>query len=102
MFEPTSRYHEVETAKLELRGRDGRIRPVSYKRRRFIPSGEGLTTLVEHTVVAGDRLDNIAARYLGDPEGFWQVCDANDVLRPGELTKEAGRAIKIALPRLGT
>ena len=101
MFEPTSRYHNIETAKLELREPDGAPRTVSYKRRRFIPSGEEMTTLAEHTVVQGDRLDNIAARYLGDPEGFWQICDANNVLRPDELTEDIGRTIKIALPRLG-
>jgi hypothetical protein len=30
-----------------------------------------------HTRVQGDRLDNIAARYLQDPTLFWQLCDAN-------------------------
>lgn len=102
MFEPTSRYDRVETVKMTLRNSRGEPRIVSYKRRRFIPPGAEMTTLVEHTAVQGDRLDNLAARYLGDPEGFWQICDANDVLAPGELTEEPGRAIRIALPKLGT
>ena len=55
-------------------------------------------TLVEHTVTQGDRLDNLATRYVGDPEQFWRICDANDVLRPEELTEEIGRIIKIGLP----
>ena len=100
MFEPTSRYHDIETVKMTVRNSKGEPRIVSYKRRRFIPSGAEMTTLVEHTVVQGDRLDNLAARYLGDAEGFWQICDANDALRPSELTKDAGSAIRIALPRL--
>jgi hypothetical protein len=50
-------------------------------------------------VAQGDRLDNVTARYLGDPAQFWRVCDANNVLRPDEL-EETGRAIAIALPDL--
>ena len=102
MFEPTSRYDQVETVRMTLTNSRGEPRVVSYKRRRFLPPGTEMTTLAEHTVVQGDRLDNLAARYLGDPEGFWRICDANVVLRPGELTEEPGRAIRIALPGLGT
>jgi nucleoid-associated protein YgaU len=95
MFEPTSRYYGIETVKTTP---PGEARVVSYKRRRFIPPAEAMTTLVEHTVVQGDRLDNLAARYLGDPEQFWKICDANNVLRPDELTEEIGRVVRIALP----
>ena len=70
-----------------------------YLKRRFIPSPEGMTTLVEHKVAQGERLDNITARYLGDPTQFWRVADANNVLRPEELTEEIGTLIKIALPQ---
>ena len=28
----------------------------------------------------GDRLDQIAARFLGDATQFWRVCDANDAM----------------------
>jgi nucleoid-associated protein YgaU len=99
VFDPTSRYSGIETVKMTV-GDDagGEPRVVSYKRRRIIPSGEALATLVEHAVVQGDRLDNLAARYLGDPEQFWRICDANNVLRPEELTEEVGRVIEIGLP----
>jgi hypothetical protein len=73
---------------------------VAYKRRRLIPPASTTTTLVEHTLAQGERLDTIAARYLGDPALFWQICDANEVLRPDELTEEVGRAFQIAGPRL--
>ena len=46
----------------------------------------------------GDRLDNITAQYLGDPEQFWRICDANNVLAPNELTDTLGRIIRITLP----
>jgi hypothetical protein len=95
MFQPTSRYHDV---KMTVRNSRGEARIVSYKRRRFVPSGATMTTLAEHTVAQGDRLDNLAARYVGDPEQFWRICDANNVLRPEELTEEVGRAVRIGLP----
>jgi hypothetical protein len=97
MFQPGSRYEEVETATIEVAMPDGSTRTVAYKRRRFIPPAEGLTALVEHTVAAGERLDLIAATYLGDPAEFWRLCDANGVMRPAEL-EETGRTIVIALP----
>ena len=97
MFEPTSRYYDIETVKMTV-GDDQDPRVISYKRRRIIPSGETMTILVEHTVTQGDRLDNLAARYVGDSEQFWRICDANDVLRPEELTEEIGRIVKIGLP----
>ncbi len=47
----------------------------------------------------GDRLDNITNQYLGNPEQFWQLCDANDVFHPGELTESTGYKIRITLPK---
>ena len=98
MFEPTSRYYDVETVKMTVGADEGEPRVVSYKRRRIIPPDEAITILVEHTVVEGNRLDNLAARYVGDPEQFWRICDANNVLRPEDLTEEIGWIIKIGLP----
>jgi hypothetical protein len=97
MFDPTSRYVSAADASLIVRDEEGRPRVIVYKRRRFIPAGEGSATLVEHAVVQGERLDNITALYLGDPTQFWKVCDANGVLQPAEL-EEVGRAVRIALP----
>lgn len=97
MFEPTSRYANIPDATLTVRDEDDRPRVIVYKRRRFIPTSEDSTTLVEHNVAQGDRLDNITARYLGDPTQFWKVCDANGVLQPAEL-EELGRVVRIALP----
>jgi hypothetical protein len=73
-------------------------RMIVYKKRRFISSGDGTTPVVDHTVTQGERLDNITARYLGDATEFWRICDANNVLAPGEL-EERRRVIKITLPQ---
>ncbi len=93
LFPPTSRYHGIDTASLETA--DGRS--VIYLRRRFLPAPERFMLLQEHTVTEGDRLDNLAAQYLGDPEQFWRICDANGAMRPEELTESIGRRLRIAL-----
>ena len=96
MFETNSRYYKIETVKMTVTDSEGQQRVIAYKRRRFIPSGESMTTLVEHTVSQNERLDNITTRYLADPTLFWQLCDANNAMRPDDLTDEPGHVIKIA------
>lgn len=90
----TSRYYGVETAELVLR--DGKT--VVYLRRRFVPSAGRFQLRQFHSVTEGERLDHITARYLGDPEQFWRICDANSAMRPEELTETIGRKIRITLP----
>jgi hypothetical protein len=94
MFPPTSRYFGVDPAWLEI----GDELTIVYLRRRFVPQPEGFALLQEHVVVEGDRLDNITALYLGDPEQFWRVCDANRAMRPEKLTETIGRRLRITLP----
>jgi hypothetical protein len=93
-FPPTSRYYGIETATLEMP--DGRV--VVYLRRRFVPSPDRFALLQEHTVTQGERLDNITAHYLGDPEQFWRVADANRAMDPNDLTRVIGRRLRITLP----
>jgi len=96
MFSPTSRYVNLEIAKWNAA--DGRVIP--YVRRRFLPplSDE---PYIEHQVSEGDRLDNITARYLGDPEQFWRICDVNPDMNPEDLTATIGRWIRIVSERGG-
>ncbi|HEX8394490.1 MAG TPA: hypothetical protein VF665_19240 [Longimicrobium sp.] len=98
MFDSTSRYASIETRVHQTTGPGGEPREVRHLRRRFLPAEEG-ETLLEHSVTEGDRLDNVTARYLGDPLQFWRIADANAVLRPDELTDEPGRRIRVTLPR---
>jgi hypothetical protein len=93
-FPPTSRYHGIDTAQLQTA--DGRT--IVYLRRRFVPPPERFVLLQEHIVTEGDRLDNLAAQYLGDPEQFWRLCDANGALQPEALTATLGRTLRITLP----
>ena len=93
LFSPSSRYYTLETATLETAAGD----TIVYLRRRFVPQPERFSLLREVTVTQGDRLDNLAAQYLGDPQQFWRLCDANRALRPGDLI-EVGRRLRITLP----
>lgn len=93
-FPANSRYAATETAAHMLP--DGR--EIAYLRRRFVPSPDNFALLQEHFVVEGERLDVITAHYIGDPEQFWRICDANPVLHPDELTGAPGTIIRITLP----
>lgn len=94
-FPPNSRYYGSGTAKLT--GTDGRV--IVFIRRRLVPPPEQFTLIQEHSVIQGDRLDNVTAKYLGDPEQFWRLCDANGAIRPDELTETIGGKIRITLPQ---
>ena len=71
---------------------------VAYLRRRFLPSPDRFALLLEHTVTDDERLDNITAKYMDDPEAFWRIADANAAMRPDELTETIGRRLRITLP----
>lgn len=94
LFPPTSRYFGIPAAEHTLP--DGL--KVAFLRRRFVPPPERFALLREHVVVAGDRLDNLSARHLGDPQQFWRICDANRAVRPDELIETYGRLVRITLP----
>jgi hypothetical protein len=94
IFAANSRYLNIATTKLELP--DGT--QIVYLARRFVPQPETLALLQEHVVVDRDRIDNIAARYIGDPEQYWRICDANRAMRPAALTEQPGRRLRISLP----
>jgi hypothetical protein len=93
-FPPDSRYHGLDTA--QWTRPDGET--VSYVRRRFVPPPENFATISEHRVAEGERPDNLAAKYLGDPQQYWRLCDGNGVMRPGELVETVGRRLRITLP----
>jgi hypothetical protein len=98
MFESSSRYNKVATRTAKVADATGQIRTISYKLRRELPGRDTMATLGEHLVRQDERLDNITARYLADPTQFWQLCDANVVQKPADLTARSGRLIKVPLP----
>jgi hypothetical protein len=95
MFEPDSRYALIAQATTTMP--DGRV--IAYKRRRFLPQGGSMRLLAEITAAQGDRIDLLTNRTLGNPEHFWRICDANDVIDPAELTDQPGRLVRIPVPQ---
>ena len=95
MFEYTSRYYNLEQKEFEAAGG----RTITYVKRRFLPQGKDMPIFGEVTISEGDRLDLIAYQTLGDPEQFWQICDANNVMNPFELKEELGSSLVIPLPQ---
>lgn len=94
-FPPNSRYHGLPIAELTLPSGE----TVPYVARRFIPQPDRFADRQAHTVLKTDRRDRLASRFLGDPELSWQLCDANVVSWPEELTATPGRRIRITLPQ---
>lgn len=74
---------------------------ITYLTRRFVPQpgAPNFATVAQYTVKQGDRLDLIAAKYLGDPLIFWLICDANGATRPNALVETTGAVLKITAPQ---
>jgi len=93
-FPPTSRYYGLPLATWTPPGGE----PIVYLSRRFVPGSDRFATIGWHVVAEGERMDIVAGRTLGDAEAFWRLCDANDAMRPDDLTVEVGRRIRLTLP----
>ena len=93
-FPPQSRYHGIPTT--TIAGPQGRT--ITYLTRRLCPPPEAFATRGHRRVVEGERLDQIAAAEIGDPQAFWLLCDANGAVWPEEL-EEAGRELRLTLPQ---
>jgi hypothetical protein len=93
-FLPTSRYYDTPTKTLATADGENLV----YLARRFCPPASSFALLRLHQVISGERLDVIADAELGDAQAFWRICDANDAMRPDDLTAEIGRRLRITLP----
>jgi hypothetical protein len=40
-----------------------------------------------HALREGERLDHLAAKYLANPAGFWQIAEINDAMHPEQITE---------------
>lgn len=91
---PTSRYFRITVATWV----DAQGQSHAYLTRRILPASSRFAVVQEYTVAAGDRIDNLGSRFIGDPEQFWKLCDANDAMEPEELVAIVGRTLRITLP----
>ena len=93
LFPPTSRYYGIADG-----AADAARRP--HRRLRAAPlraaAGELRACCSEHVVAAGDRLDNLAARYLGDPEQSLAAlrCQRRHAARGAELADTVGATLR--------
>lgn len=96
-FPTDSRYYGSAT--LTYTAPDGQ--QITYLARRIVPQpgAPNYATLAQHVVKQGDRLDLLAANYLGDPLIFWLICDANGAIRPNSLVETPGETINITMPQ---
>ena len=121
-FAPTSRYYGIPTSQLvqadgrgasagppqagphplggstAVPGGRGAVRTVVFVQRRFLPPPENFALLQTVSIVAGDRLDNLAAQHIGDPEQAWRLCDANRAMQPEALVVNVAATLAITLP----
>ena len=96
-FPANSRYYGHEHAAVHnARRRSGHLPGAAF----FAPARcPDFSTVATHTVRQGDRLDLLAAQYLGDPLLFWLLCDANGAIRPEQLVEIPGTILNITLPQ---
>jgi nucleoid-associated protein YgaU len=96
-FPTDSRYYGSTTLSYNAPGGQA----ITYLGRRFVPqpSAANFAIVAKHTVKQGDRLDLIAAKYLGDPLLFWLICDANGAIRSSDLVETPGVVLNITMPQ---
>ncbi len=94
LFAATSRYYGLATETIEI----APGKTVGYVTRRFLPDPSQFQVLQQHVVGEGERLDNIASQFLGDPALFWRLADANNAMRPEALTETVGATLLITMP----
>jgi hypothetical protein len=70
MFSKISRYRKVP----DVTAPDAKGRLLAAKDLRLLPDVSGT---FRHTVNAGDRLDQLAYKYYGQPLQWWNICDSN-------------------------
>jgi hypothetical protein len=96
-FPTDSRYYGSTT--LSYQAPDGQT--ITYLAPRFVPQPDSPSYAIsaQHTVKNADRLDLLAATYLGDPLLFWMLCDVNGAIQPNELLETPGSTLSIPMPQ---
>jgi len=80
---------QVRTRTRTLRSGDS----LKYLGRSLLPLPGTIPRQSSYTVQAGDRIDNVAARLLGDPLLYWMLMEANGASDPALLCAVPGSKI---------
>ncbi len=96
-FPTDSRYYNYKVQQYAVPGRQS----IPYLARRIVPqaSAPNFAAVNTYMVHQGDRLDLIAAKFLGDPLMSWLLCDANGAFNPEDLVATPGRVLVITMPQ---
>jgi hypothetical protein len=88
MFDANSRYVDADTFVVkDARGRDVRVvQP---------PPPPQQSLLGIHVLREGERMDYLAAKYLGDAAGYWRIDEQNGVMLPDALTEQPESEIPV-------
>ena len=94
MLGPNSRYRDNEDQVIDREDGD----QVVYRQRRLLPlpGDHQIIQTVERNTE--ERLDLLAHRTVGASQYFWQLCDANGVMNPRELTREPRNVVRVPAP----
>ena len=93
-----NRYEQAEQARVTVPDGLGGTREVAYLLPRALPDPATTIAMGWHRVGPDDRVDTVAARYLGDPAAFWRICDANLAVDPDALVGPDAEGAVIVIP----
>ncbi|MGK6355781.1 hypothetical protein ACMGDH_11230 [Sphingomonas sp. DT-207] len=68
---------------------------VTYLGRTLLPLPGTIKQQSSYTIQAGDRLDNVSAKLLGNPLLYWMLLEANGTSDPALLCAVPGRKIVV-------
>jgi len=88
MFDLDSRYSKLTP--LTVPGPNGT--PVQIVPIRFIAAAN---PVIARRIRQGDRPDLLAYEFYKEPQLFWRIADANEVMRPSEMVSNLGGLIGI-------
>jgi hypothetical protein len=94
MFFPGSRYSTV--AQFTVTRSDGMVIQTIRS-----PLPEPALMRGYYRRVGGQRLDQIASRFVADATAFWQLCDANNTVVPDSLANQDLVGIPLNAPGAG-
>jgi hypothetical protein len=94
MFFPGSRY--IASPQYNLKFKNGTVVPVVKA-----PTPGSPAVLGYYRRQTSDRLDQIAARFLGDATQFWRICDAGGAMVPDALAARPLVGVPLNAPRGG-
>jgi hypothetical protein len=94
MFSLLSRYRDNEERVMINKHGES----VVYRSRRLLPRPEELQIIQTVTRDTEERIDTLSLRALGDSQQFWQLCDANVIMNPHELTAQPRVVVRVPAP----